>query len=184
MKSGGTPSRKNPSFYEGDIPWAKISDLESSPDGYIYDTEEHISQEGLDAIRNRFFPEGTLFLAMYGSVGKTAISKIPLSTNQAILGINIEENEKLDLQYLQYWFRTIRKRLLNRAVGGTLQNISLGIVKELEIPLPPLPTQKKIAAILDAADAYRQKTKALIAKYDELTQSLFLDMFGDPVTNP
>ena len=51
-------------------------------------------------------------------------------------------------------------------------------------PLPPLDQQKKIAAILDAADAYRQKTKALITKYDELTQSLFLDMFGDPVSNP
>ena len=50
--------------------------------------------------------------------------------------------------------------------------------------LPPLDHQKKIAAILDAADAYKQKTKALIEKYDELTQSLFLDMFGDPVTNP
>jgi type I restriction enzyme, S subunit len=55
---------------------------------------------------------------------------------------------------------------------------------KVKIPLPPLDQQKKIAAILDAADAYRQKTKALITKYDELTQSLFLDMFGDPVTNP
>jgi type I restriction enzyme S subunit len=65
--------------------------------------------------------------------------------------------------------------------------INLQLPKYIErskIPLPPLPQQKKIAAILDAADAYRQKTKALIAKYDELTQSLFLDMFGDPVTNP
>ncbi len=55
---------------------------------------------------------------------------------------------------------------------------------ELNIPLPPLPEQKKIAALLDAADAYRQKTKELITQYDLLAQSLFLDMFGDPVTNP
>ena len=55
---------------------------------------------------------------------------------------------------------------------------------ELKIPLPPLPIQKRIAAILDAADAYRQKTKALLEKYDQLAQSLFLEMFGDPVTNP
>jgi type I restriction enzyme S subunit len=53
-----------------------------------------------------------------------------------------------------------------------------------KIPLPPLLTQKKIADILDAADAHRQKTKQLLAKYDELAQSIFLDMFGDPVTNP
>jgi len=65
--------------------------------------------------------------------------------------------------------------------------INLQLPKYLEgtkIPLPPLDQQKKIAAILDAADAYRQKTKALITKYEELTQSLFLDMFGDPVRNP
>ena len=184
MKSGGTPSRKNADFYGGDIPWAKISDLESSPDGYIYDSEEHLTKEGLEAINNRCFNAGTLFLAMYGSVGKTAISKIPMTTNQAILGINIKKEAPLDINYLQFWFKTIKQRLLNRAVGGTLQNISLGIVKELKIPLPPLDQQKKIATILDTADAYRQKTKALIDKYDELTQSLFLDMFGDPVTNP
>ena len=183
MKSGGTPSRKNPSFYEGEIPWAKISDLEFSPDGYIHDTKEHITQEALASINNRFFDAGTLFLAMYGSVGKTGISKIPMTTNQAILGINIKEKDLLDIDYLKYWFKTIKQRLLNRAVGAALPNISLTIVKELEIPLPPLDQQKKIAAILDAADAYRQKTKALITKYEELTQSLFLDMFGDPVSN-
>ena len=184
MKSGGTPSRKNPSFYEGEIPWAKISDLEFSPDGYIHDTKEHITQEALASINNRFFDAGTLFLAMYGSVGKTGISKIPMTTNQAILGINIKEKDLLDIDYLKYWFKTIKQRLLNRAVGAALPNISLTIVKELKIPLPPLDQQKKIAAILDAADNYRQKTKALIKKYDELTQSLFLELFGDPVRNP
>ena len=184
MKSGGTPSRKNPSFYEGEIPWAKISDLEFSPDGYIHDTKEHITQEALASINNRFFDAGTLFLAMYGSVGKTGISKIPMTTNQAILGINIKEKDLLDIDYLKYWFKTIKQRLLNRAVGAALPNISLTIVKELKIPLPPLDQQNKIATILDAADAYRQKTKALIANYDALTQSLFLDMFGNPVANP
>jgi type I restriction enzyme S subunit len=60
----------------------------------------------------------------------------------------------------------------------------MSVVKSIPIPLPPLATQKKIAAILDAADAYRQKTKALIGKYEQLGQSLFLEMFGDPVVNP
>ena len=68
--------------------------------------------------------------------------------------------------------------------GQRLYSTNYSKCQEIEIPLPPLDQQKKIAAILDAADGYRQKTKALIAKYDELTQSLFLDMFGDPVTNP
>lgn len=70
-----------------------------------------------------------------------------------------------------------------KGVGGSLMRADPSQVAKFKIPLPPLEQQKKIAAILDAADAYRQKTKALIAKYDELTQSLFLDMFGDPVKN-
>ena len=68
--------------------------------------------------------------------------------------------------------------------GGTVKFINKKTMGNIPVPLPPIYQQKKIAAILDAADTYRQKTKALIKKYDELTQSLFLDMFGDPVTNP
>ena len=183
MQSGGTPSRSKSEFYTGNIPWAKISDLEKSNDGYIYETEEHITEEALKSINNRFFKVGTLLLAMYGSVGKTAIAKIDLSTNQAILGINIIDKNNVDIKYLRYWFTTIKEQLLNRAVGAALANISLGIVKELEIPLPSLATQQRIAAILDQSDAIIQNNRAIVQKYDALTQSLFLEMFGDPVKN-
>ena len=90
--------------------------------------------------------------------------------------------DNLILEYLMYYLNYADLTLyINGATRGKLTKSSLNGIK---IPLPPLDQQKKIAAILDAADAYRQKTKALIEKYDELTQSLFLDMFGDPVTNP
>lgn len=183
MQSGGTPSRTKSEFFSGNIPWAKISDLEKSNDGYIYKTEEHITKEALKSINNRFFKEGTLLLAMYGSVGKTAIAKIDLSTNQAILGINIIDKKSVDIKYLRYWFTTIKEQLLNRAVGAALANISLGIVKDLEIPLPSLATQQRMATILDKADAIIQNNRTIVQKYDALTQSLFLEMFGDPVKN-
>jgi type I restriction enzyme, S subunit len=90
--------------------------------------------------------------------------------------------DNLILEYLMYYMNYTDLTLyINGATRGKLTKSSLN---SIQIPLPPLDQQKKIAAILDAADAYRQKTKALIEKYDELTQSLFLDMFGDPVTNP
>jgi type I restriction enzyme S subunit len=183
MNSGGTPSRKNLSFYSGDIPWAKISDIEAADGGIVIGTEEHLTDSGLSAINNRIFESGTLLLAMYGSVGKVAFAGTKMSTNQAILGINIKDTNILDYSYLKYWFQTIKAQLLDRAVGGTLQNISLGIVKELEIPLPPIATQKRIAEILDAADALRHKEQELLKKYDELAQAIFIDMFGDPVKN-
>jgi type I restriction enzyme S subunit len=86
------------------------------------------------------------------------------------------KDNNCNTKYLYYFFLSIN-------IPETGYNRHFKYLKELQIPLPPLEQQKKIAAILDAADAYRQKTKALIAKYDELTQSLFLDMFGDPVKN-
>lgn len=182
MSSGGTPRRGTAEYYDGDIPWAKIGDLEVSGDGLVTDTEEKITKEGLNAIRNRLFEEGTLLLAMYGSVGKTAFAGTQMSANQAILGIT-PKNGAIDLKYLRYWFVANQDKLVHGARGVALKNISATIVKNTKVPLPPLETQQKIAAILDAADAYRQKTKALIAKYDQLAQSLFLDMFGNVVRN-
>lgn len=83
ISSGGTPSRKNSSFFSGEIPWAKISDIENAENGIIFSTEEKISEDGLANIRNKLFPKGTLLFAMYGSIGKIAISGVELSTNQA-----------------------------------------------------------------------------------------------------
>ena len=87
------------------------------------------------------------------------------------------KDKNCNAKYLYYFFLSIN-------VPETGYNRHYKYLKDLQIPLPPLETQQKIAAILDAADTLRQKDKALVAKYDELTQALFLDMFGDPVSNP
>jgi len=95
-----------------------------------------------------------------------------------------KNSDELFLKYIYYFLSGNIHILENGFKGAGLKHISKGYISDIKIPLPPLDQQKKIAAILDAADAYRQKTKALITKYEELTQSLFLDMFGDPVRNP
>jgi type I restriction enzyme S subunit len=77
-----------------------------------------------------------------------------------------------------------KEQLRNLITGSAQLNFGPSHIKQIRLLLPPLPIQQKIAAILDAADELRQKDKALVAKYDELTQALFLDMFGDPVSNP
>ncbi len=182
ISSGGTPNRKNKSFYGGDIYWAKISDITKS-NKILKTTEEKITQRGLKDIRNKLFKKGTLFFSMYGSIGKVAFTDNQMSCNQAILGIN-PINNKVDLQYLYYYFIRFQKKLENSTRGVALKNLSATIVKQIKIPLPPLPVQKRIAAILDQADELRQKDQQLIDHYDQLSQSLFLDMFGDPVTNP
>jgi type I restriction enzyme S subunit len=91
-------------------------------------------------------------------------------------------SEEVDLQFLRHF---LEYRGFDDVISGSAQpQITRQNLSKLKIPLPPLATQKKIAAILDAADTHRQKTKQLLAKYDELAQSIFLEMFGDPVTNP
>jgi type I restriction enzyme S subunit len=97
----------------------------------------------------------------------------------------LKNKGNVDSSYIVYCFKSpfVRRQIESTADAAVVGTYTISNAKKTKIPLPPLEKQKKIAAILDAADAYRQKTKALIAKYDELTQALFLDMFGDPVKN-
>ncbi len=85
-------------------------------------------------------------------------------------------------KYLYYFCKTFNFKQLNKAT--TIPSLTKSDLLKISMPLPPLEEQKRIAGILDEADLVRKKTQALIDKYDELAQSLFLDMFGDPVTNP
>ncbi|MGB1017780.1 MAG: restriction endonuclease subunit S [Chitinophagales bacterium] len=180
ISSGGTPRRGHPEYYGGNIPWAKIRDIEKS-DGIITETEEYITKEGLKNIRNRIFPKGTLLFSMYGSIGKVAFAGTELSTNQAILGINVKEESKdeLSLDYLKCWFQMSLVFLKNRAVGGILKNLSATIVKNLKIPLPSLTDQKRIAYVLSSCESLIAKRKESIALLDEFLKSTFLEMFGD-----
>ena len=159
VKSGGTPPRGQYDCFGGAIPWAKISDIEAS-NGDIFTTKESITEKGLIAISNRIFPAGTVLLALYGSVGKAAIAGIPLSTNQAILGLQIKDNGILDNRYLLHWLKAKQPDLMSMARGATLKNISAGIVKNLSIPLPPIAQQRRIVESLNAKMADIAKAKA------------------------
>ena len=102
----------------------------------------------------------------------------PFKVKSSAMKILKPVKERADLKFLYYKMQTI-------SLDTDLhKRYWISTYSQFQIPLPPLPQQQKIANILDAADALRQNDKALIAKYDELTQALFLDMFGDPVSNP
>jgi type I restriction enzyme S subunit len=131
---------------------------------------------------------GDILMSLTGNVGRVGMfpkELTPAYLNQRVARLRVK-SEDLNQKYLFYILNSdeFERDALYNSSGVAQLNLSTKWVAEYKIPLPPLPQQKKIAAILDAADAYRQKTKALISKYNELTQSLFLDMFGDPVTNP
>ena len=134
-----------------------------------------------NAPKKMSLPNDILF-SVRAPVGPTNINNIEACIGRGLSAIRC--SEKIELKFLLHYLRANENRIADMGTGSTFKAITIGELKKLKIPLPSLETQKKIAAILDAANEYRQHTKALIEKYDQLAQSLFLDMFGDPVTNP
>lgn len=121
----------------------------------------------------------------WGKIAEIKKEHLPLCLNTSIIKLVPKSPSILEKRYLWHFIKSSAfRRQIDRLITGSAQpNFGPSHLFQIGIPLPPLPTQQKIAAILDAADAYRQKTKTLIDKYDQLAQSLFLDMFGDPVRN-
>jgi type I restriction enzyme S subunit len=182
IRSGGTPSRGKKEYYGGTIPWAKIGDLERSDS--VVETEEYLSEAGLRAIGGRIFPKGTLLFAIYGSMGKMAFAGTELSTNQAILGIQLLAGDRIDLKYLFHYLSQRLVEMKDAGRGVTQKNLSATYLRELKVPLPRIDEQRRIAAILDTADGIRRKRERAVAVANEFLKSTFLHMFGDVELNP
>lgn len=143
--SGGTPSRGNKSYYNGEIPWVKSGELNK---GIIYDTEEKITEEAIKNSSAKIFPKGTLLIALYGAtIGKLAFLGVDAATNQAICGIY--QNEAIESKYLYNSLFHKKQDLVNQGIGGAQPNISQTILKKLEIPLPPIETQQAIVSKIE-----------------------------------
>lgn len=180
VQIGRTPSRSRSEYWGGDYPWATIGDLGQGR--WVETTKECITELGVTEARVRLIPKGTLLLSFKLSIGKRAFAGRDLFTNEAIAALFILDDQVVDPDYLYWALGSIDyDRLVDRAAKGkTLNKKKLAV---LPIPLPPIAEQKRIAEILDAADALRAKRREALAQLNLLLQSTFLEMFGDPVTN-
>ena len=178
IKAGGTPSTKNKEYWNGDIPFVKIEDVTSSSK-YLSKTAAFISKKGLENSSAWIVPENSLLLAMYGSLGELAINKIPVATNQAILGII--PDDKCDLEFLYYWFLYFKPNWRRYAKPTTQANLTAEIVRNILIPLPPLPERQKIAEILSTVDQAIQKTDEIITKTERLKKGLMQELLSGRV---
>ena len=160
---GGTPKRSVEEYFQGDIPWAIPSDITALGTAlYIHDTVTHISEEALGKSAARLLPAGTVLLTSRATIGETAIPTVPMATNQGFA--NFLCKEMLLNTYLAYYLRYIKQRLKDLATGSTFKEITKGTLLNVEIPLPSLPEQRSIAAVLAAiqeAKFARQKEIAL-----------------------
>ena len=181
ITSGGTPSRTHSEYYEdGTIPWVKTGDLK---DKYLFETDEKISQLGLENSSARIYLKNTVLLAMYGAtIGATSILKIDAATNQACAAFSPREDTLPE--YLYAFLESQKDKFIKDAVGGAQPNLSAGYLKTIEFKLPSLEQQTRITRNLSKIDELLLLRKQQLAKLDELVKARFVEMFGDAKLNP
>jgi type I restriction enzyme, S subunit len=185
VTKGTTPTSIGYDFSPEGIPFLRVNNIQ---DGLL-DTKDvlYINIETNKALSRSVIQPNDVLLSIAGTIGRSTVvpSESPqMNCNQAVAIIRL--SNKVDPYYFSLWLNTDEafRQISGSKVTGTISNLSLGCIKKLKLPLPPLEEQKRIAAILDKADAIRRSRKQAIRLTEELLRSTFLDMFGDPVTNP
>lgn len=182
--SGGTPSRKHPEYYEGNIPWIKTGELE---DDYIFETEEHITEEAILNSSAKLLPVNTIAIAMYGAtIGKVGIFGVEATTNQACAcGVC---TSSLYYKYLFYYALAQKNAFIGKAKGGAQPNISQDIIKNHPIPLAPLEEQQRIVDRIERLfaklDEAKEKAQAVVDGFvDRRTMILHKAFSGELTAN-
>lgn len=183
VTSGQSAPQGSDKFSDEGTPFIRAGSLEPLLAGKSQSSLELIGPSVAADHRMRLFPEGTVVFAKSGmsaKLGRVYCLSAPAFVVSHLAAII--PSPRLDSRFLRRWFEcNSPSRLIP---NESYPSISLKAISELEVPLPPLPEQKRIAAILDAADALRAKRRESIEQLDSLVQATFLEMFGDPVTNP
>ena len=176
--SGSTPKSTVPEYWDGDIKW--ITPAELSSDTYIInDSARHITALGVAKTGLKSFPAGTVILSSRAPIGKTAIAGCEMFCNQGFK--NLICSEKIDSKYLYYFLSGKTDYLNSLGRGATFKEISKAIVENIEIPLPEVEEQKRIAARFERLLRLIQLQKAELEELDKLVKSRFIELFGDPL---
>ncbi len=178
--NGGTPSKSVPRYFDGSIPWITGADIVGPT---VESARSFITEEAIKNSATNRVPAGTVLLVTRTSIGKVAMAGVPLCFSQDITAL-MPDPQKLDAGYLVQFLRTKTPAFERLARGATIKGITREVIADIPVPLPILPEQRRIAEILDRAEALRAKRRAALAQIDTLTQSIFLRLFGDPTMNP
>ena len=174
--SGGTPKSTESSFYGGNIPWLRTQEVNFQN---IYSTGINITNAGLEHSAAKWVPTNTVIVAMYGnSAGRSAITKIPLTTNQACCCFQIDERQA-DYRYVYNFLKLNYLQIKDMANGGAQQNLNSLILKNLDISLPPLDEQKRIAEILGSLDDKIELLQKQNKTLEDMAKALFKSWFVD-----
>ncbi|MDK3258171.1 restriction endonuclease subunit S [Blastococcus capsensis] len=161
--SGGTPSRDVAQYWGGDIPWVTPGELTNLKGKYLADTAEAITSAGLAGSGARLLPPNALLVTTRATLGSVALTAGSMTTNQGFKSIAFTHRADPDFYY--HLFATLKRELIRRASGTTFLEISGRQFAQIEVPLPPLAEQRKIAEVLDLIDEQIRTTRAMLSKY-------------------
>jgi type I restriction enzyme, S subunit len=180
---GATPKREIAEYWDSpDIAWVTPKDVSNLSHPVLDDAPEYISEQGFKSCSAQMLPKGAILLTSRAPIGNVAIAGKNMCTNQGFK--SLIPGPQVFGPFLYHCIKKYVPKLEALGNGATFKEVSKKVVEEFEIPLPPLGEQKRIAAILDKADAIRRKRQQAIKLADDFLRSVFLEMFGDPVTNP
>ena len=176
--AGGTPNRENKEFFSGSIKWLKSGEINRK---YIYDTEEKITMKGFKFSSTKWIERNTVVIALYGATaGQVGIVKDKMTMNQAVLALNTFKN-KLNYEYIYYYLSAYVPKILSQLQGSGQPNLSKKIIDTIQIPLPPLPEQHRIASILSQIDEAIEKEQKYKEKLERIKKGLMEDLLTGKV---
>ena len=178
--SGTTPKSTQPEYWDGDLNWVTPAELTDESD-VIYESQRKITSQAVADSSLKSFPAGTVLLSSRAPIGKVAIAGTEMYCNQGFK--NLICSDKIYNRYLYHFLKNNTDYLNSLGRGATFKEISKGIVENIEIPLPSLDDQRKIAAVLDKVSDLIAKRRQQLDKLDEMVKARFVEMFGDPETN-
>ena len=183
FQSGGTPSKSNPDYFGGTIPWITTIALTGN---IINETNavQWITPKAIQETAAKIVPEYSIMVGTRVGVGKVAINSVPMSTSQDVVSLINIDSERWDKEYLCKLILSRNNYLLSQARGATIKGIKIDILAELIIPDVPLSEQRRIAATLDKVTDLISKRRQQLDKLDELVKARFVEMFGDTIINP
>lgn len=185
ITKGTTPTSIGYNFSDNGIIFLRVQNINGGQVNYEQQTL-FIDELTHKALSRSQILAGDILVSIAGTIGRAGIvpdNAPPLNCNQAVA--IVRTNGSIFRSYLRHWLESndAQSQMIGSTVTGTIANLSLTQIGNLRVPLPPITQQKRIAEILDRTQSLISKRKEAIAKLDTLTQSIFLEMFGDPVKN-
>ncbi|WP_175880044.1 restriction endonuclease subunit S [Streptococcus thalassemiae] len=178
--TGSTPKSSNPNYWNGEYKWITPAEI-SDDDFIVFDTQRKITKLGIEETGLKSFPTGTVLLSSRAPIGKVAISGCEMYCNQGFK--NFICSNKINNEYLYYFFKA-RKNYLNiLGRGATFKEISKSIVSDIEIFLPTYDIQRKQVKVLQKIDKLIYTRKEQLIEFEYLVKSRFNEMFGDVILN-